>query len=324
MFINHPFFKRQLQRQSRLEARGFVRFERLAIIAVTLCVNLAVLFLTVDPRNVYFPNPGQSGIQFDWQVALQLSVWLLHLVALVLTIITAVHFSSEFHSIEGELISLTPVRAPTLFLAYWWASIRHMRGWIVALGVVQMIALATIVLAYSTRDLYWGLQTAFSSCLGYGRCGDIWPISGSLSYRWDFWQIAFGLITAMLLCFLQIGSAAALAVAIGLWRRSPTVAVLIAVELRALPIIIFSLYPDSPRANGYFFIRWMEYNWFTFVDGGTTAVMHFGLPTPSGGIFKDVFQRGVLALSAVLLMFGAYSAISLIIAWIALRRRGVD
>lgn len=270
--------------------------ESVGVVIVALAFTIAMLVCVVNGLN-----PQKYG---EYLMPIQLLAWIFHTLA-VLRMITAGTFSVLRYRgvLNTDDVMLTPLTNWQLLFGNWWAAMHQMRGWMVALGIVQLGIVA------STG---FGLSMTFSWSM---TCGNPCTyIIGEL-YRgvWSMPIPSLFIGTAAIgIAILETAGCTALGILLGILVRS-NLGLIYATVLRFVPVFIFSFFPDYPWAWNGLLRRYEQYTWFSFADGGTGALIE--LANSVVGSLRGIL--GVWAISGMLLL---YSSLSLLIAWAVMRR----
>jgi hypothetical protein len=279
---------------------GFL--ETVGIVVIALTISAAMLYIVVSTVD-------QTYI-LDVLNPIQLLAWTFHIVV-VLRLLAAGAFAvtSDASLLGSDDLRLTPVTNWQLIVGTWWAAMHRVRGWILALGIVQIGIIASIGFAL-LLGVDWG-KSCGSPC--------IVTIYGPLKPLWFTALHSFSIVMAVVVitmlesaCCIALGMGAALVV-------HSRVGLIAAIALRFAPVVIFSIWPNYYWAysNGPLAGRFIDYTWFSFADAGTGSLMQMAYPID---IVASGFNRGLLGLYAVVGMFLIYLTVSLVAVWIVLRR----
>jgi hypothetical protein len=294
----NPIVVRDLRRQQQTTSflRGFI--ESVGIVAVALCFTATMLFSVVNTSDLWAWR--------SYLVPIQLLAWTFHVAtALRLLVAGAFIITPDEHLLGSDDIRLTPLTNWQLFMGKWWAALHQVRGWLLALGLIQLgIVVSTGFGLLMTVD--WGASCGTPCVVTvYGLYRPLW-FTPTLSL--------FIVASAIGIAFLEAVCCTALGMAVTMLMRSK-IGLVCAISLRFAPVAIFSFFPDYPWAFGVGpLMRFSEYTWFSFADGGTGAIVQLADPRQSS------FERGVLGLCAVVVMFLTYLSLSLVTAWVVMRR----
>lgn len=292
----NPIVRRDLYHQKRTTSYRRGMLESFGIVAVALGFSAAMLFyvvVTLDPRG-----------HEDYLDFIQLLAWGFHAVVILRLIAAGGLAAERDHSWLGsDELRLTPLSNTQLLIARWWAALYRVRGWMLALGIVQLgLVVSTAFAHLMTFD--WSM-TCLNPCVFTIDRGTepAW-----FTATWSFFILVsvFGIVILETLCCTALGMVSALIL------RSK-LGVVSAIFLRFAPVLIFSFVPDYSTASGNFMRRFVEYTWFSFADGGTGAMISLAHPIIS-------FEHGVLRFCAVVTMFTFYLSLSLVGAWAVMQR----
>jgi hypothetical protein len=220
---------------------------------------------------------------------LQIVAMLVYVCVLLRCLLAGITAARQRGVREREDLLLTGISAHRLILGMWRGALFQVRGWMVALGLVRITAV-TLMVADAQFSMYW-----FN-----------FPYIGS--YTFDFFYVLGQLPTAfvilILLGIVEMWATIGVGLLCGTLTCNPLIAWLLAIALRGLPIGLFVWFPSIEiegyiRAFDYLRLRWMEYTWFAFVDGGLTGALRLTQPIISywwGS--HTVVNRGFLAFLA--------------------------
>lgn len=303
----NPILLRDLRHQQRTTSFLRGNLESVGVVALALCFSVAMLSQVV---NRLIPWPDYAYLE-----PVQLLAWIFHTAAAVRLLAAGVWIAAKDGYLLGsDDLMLTPLSNWQLFSAKWWAALHQVRGWMLALGIVQIgIVVSTGFGLLMTVD--WGKVCTGGSCVVtvYGLYRPLWfaPIWFTATRTTFIIASAIGIAILETVCCTALGMAFAMLV------RSK-LGFVCAISLRFAPVLIFSAFPDYPWAfSNNLLSRYTEYTWFSFADGGTGALVQMANPDQMYGVG---FERGVLGLCAVLGMLLLYLGMSLLTARVVMRR----
>ena len=255
--------------------------------AILLCAAL-VFTWALRPTDTY-PAAVYRELAFDLAAFLQTAVGIVY--ALVLLRGLAAGVGVAQHTQDVRLPGLSPQRR---IAGQWLAALTEVRGWLVALGLVRITAIALMAAEFRLRLVRDVLtNTAYGS-------------------RDTTWLLPLILAAAIGLVGLEGWATTGLGLLLGTWLRGARRAWVAAVGIRALPVLIFSWLPTRINALGTPFfletVRWYDYPGFAFVDGGTSALLRLAMPVyyvpRTAEHFVTVGLLGVAAAVLMLLLYG--------------------
>ncbi len=294
----NPIIERELRYQQRTRSfrSGFI--ETVGVVIVALCIATAMLFCVV-----YGLTPRGNE---NYLISIQILAWAFHIIAVVRFLSVGVFNSAKDRCLlNSDDLMLTPLSNWQLLFGKWWSTIHQIRGWMLAFGIVQL------GLVVSTA---FGLLMSFSwymTCLNPPCVVTLYSPS---QIPWFTPTRSLFIVASTIgITFLETVCCTVLGMAISLLVRSKF-DLFYAFFLRFLPVFIFSFYPDYPWGfSNEITLRYREYTWFSFADGGTSAILQL-----AHGIAS--FDRGLLALFSITGMLLLYSSFSFVTAWSVMKR----
>jgi hypothetical protein len=285
MKTKNPILWRELIYQQRAVPRSLQILDSVGIVIVAVALAGVLLWLLFDGFQVAGANYYPTNI-FDIMKWGQVMVWVIHALAAIRAIISGADVvrrgAGATNWDELRLAGISPSR---LLLGKWWAAFYRVRGWMVALGIIQL-TLVGVLLGYTLLDLY-GRQII--ECLHQAtKNGNLYYSAGyscSLDKNAIFrlWQarspisILGGAGIAVALSVAEMITSTAVGVTSGLLLRRHSASLLCGLCVRFFPVICFTLWPNdywpgSPLPPLWAW-RWYNYSWFALADGGTTGLM---------------------------------------------------
>jgi hypothetical protein len=259
----------------------------------------------------YFPL-----LNWNTSAYLQIAAMFVYVCVLLRCLLAGITAARQRGAREREDLLLTGISAHRLILGAWRGALFQVRGWMVALGLVRITA-ALLITADYQLNLYWSNFTGMAT----GR-SSLWP--PALDFFYFPWQLPTALTLLILLGLLEMWAT----VGVGLWcgtiTRSPLNAWLLALMIRGIPIGLFAFFPHIRNGNGYDYlvVRWVEYTWFAFVDGGLTGAFRLTQPILPYWGSHNIIDRGMLAFLAAWHMLLLYLLVAYLGQWLAWRRAG--
>lgn len=209
-----------------------------------------------------------------------------------------VSVANRYQRSTRDDILITGISVNQVIWGQWYAAMYRVRGWMIALGLVRITAIVIMAVDFQF-SLNWN-HLYFNQ-------------PNIVAYNYGFYPFQFPLAMCfcIVLTIVEVWATTGIGILTGSWLLNSGMAWVTASGLRALPIIIFSWFPTgkSPGPSYDFLVlRWYEYTWFAFADGGTGAMLRLILPVyfPYQG-HRIFFERSLLAFLAafhMLLFFG--------------------
>lgn len=274
---NNPLILYLLHHQQR--RMSFLKrvSDSLGSVALALSVVSMMLFFVVSKLD-----PQQSSAYIGY---IQLYAWTFQAMV-VLRFIAAGTTVVARDSILGDsnVFRLTSLSNARIFIGWWWAAMYRLRGWMLALGIVQLGLVASLAFGHM-MTLDW--QTI---CLS--PCEVTLP--GLYQPLWFTPLRAFVVPAAVVaLTLLETACSTALGVAaamiLGNWAGF-----LVAAMLRFAPVLVFAMFP------------------FHLGDGGVGALVQLVEPV--------LGERSLLALGVTIGTFALYLGLSLMTARLVMQR----
>ncbi|HEX2906998.1 MAG TPA: hypothetical protein VHO69_09075 [Phototrophicaceae bacterium] len=314
---NNPILRRELLYQERHVPRWLWRVELVGVVAVPLLLTpfLIMNSLKVDEFGSSYTPPRYSTLQL-----LVTLIWTIHALTAIRVVTAGSHtINRDFQGQAWDDIRLTGVTIWQVLFGKWWATLHRVRGWMVALGIAQIIVVPVIMAefsfhacAYTFSDLVYCMKGVFETT----KCVSMAQNSHHWRSLYTPGEMPAAVIIAVSFSTIETLSCAAIGLAAGTIIRSETIATLTGILIRFLPVLAFSFIPDYSNASGFLLWRWQEYTWFALADGGTTAVLRIADPWGA--------NRELLAVLAGSGLFLFYLAGSVELALVVLRWRGAS
>ncbi|MEO8612696.1 MAG: hypothetical protein ABI690_32680 [Chloroflexota bacterium] len=298
----NPLVERDLLYQQRTTGHSIAFIETAGIVAAGIGFAAAMFYYFV---HHLYPSPHWT----QYHDGIQILAWIFH-AAVALRLITAGARSTAWSRsiLKSDELTLTSLSNRQLLIARWWGAMHQVRGWMLALGIVQVGIVFSAALGTMMHFGY------VMDCIGPSCIYTIGELSQTdISSPARLLPIAASVIAIPILetmCCTALG----MVCAIGLGNRFGLIA---AIALRFVPVFIFSFVPDYLGPSTDFMFRFAEYNWFSFADGGTGTALQLALSFDESW---TEFQRGKVALFAIAAMFVIYLIGSLAAAWALMRR----
>ncbi len=294
----NPLAVRELYRQQRTTSFGRGFLESTGIVAVALCFSVAMLLCAVYGSTL----GGRLGL-VDFEDPIEFLAWTFHAITLLRLLAAGVFSASSITSSSGsDELMVTPLSNWQLLGGQWWAALHRIRGWMLALGIVQIGVVASIAFGLLI-SVSWSSSNSVITIHGLEK--PEWLTATRLLF---IIGSAIGITVLETLCCTALGMVAAIVVC-------SRFSLLCAVSLRFAPVLIFAYFPKIPLRIP--FGRSRLYTWFSFADAGTGALIQMTHPI---NIYASSFDRGILGLCAVAIMLTLYLSLSLTVALAVMRR----
>lgn len=287
---SNPIARREISAYERGMPLWMRRCDTVGIVAVALatCLYLIVRWL---------PHVGTGFSESNLIGRVQVTVFTLYGCVLVRCLIAGISVSHPYQKRYRNAIVLTNLTHRHILFGQWYAALYQVRGWMMALGLLRMAIMVILTAEYK----FWVHSNAF-----------------------DFAQhptqlpVAFSFI--IVLGLLEVWATTGVGILAATWVRPLWFAGIIAIVLRILPIVIFTWFPIISGSGSFdwLVLRWEEYTWFAFVDGGTSAILRLTLLIPYVNLEGYFFARSTLAFLAashMLLVYGTGAFIFSSLRW---------
>jgi len=292
----NPLILRDLRHQQRTISLWRRRIESVGVVALALCFLTTMLFCVVymrDPQDPYS----------YYVVLIQLLAWIFHALTVLRLLAAGVFIATpEGYFLGSDELKLTRLSSWQLFTGKWWVAMHQVRGWIVALGIVQLGIVVSTAFGLLMTAVDWS--------------------GGGLIYP-EYFTLALStliVVCAIGIAVLEAACCTALGLTLAIFIRSNS-SFICAIVVRFAPVLIFSIVPNYKFATGDFTVRFAEYTWFSFADAGTGAIIELAQPdNVVWGVQGSGVSRGMLAIYADVGMFFTYLSLSFVLAWLAARR----
>lgn len=289
---SNPIARREISAYEHGVPTWMRRCDTVGIVAVSLatCVYLIVRWLH-NLQGVW----TSSWIDIsspDLMAYLQITIFIIYGCVLVRCLIAGISVAHRYQKQRyRNAIILTNLTNRQILFGQWYAALYQVRGWMVALGLVR-IAIIVINAAQNQFIIY----------------------SNGFDFAYHPAQLPVAFSFIIVLGLLEVWATTGVGILAATWVRPVWFAGIIAIVLRILPILIFTWFPvismSYPIPIDWLVLRWQEYTWFAFVDGGTTAVLRltlFTLRAYPNSFSGEIFARSTLAFLAashMLLVYG--------------------
>lgn len=303
---SNPIARREISAYQRGVPLWMRRCDTVGIVAVSLatCLYLIVRWLYERPNAWIWMIYQQMGrYTFDVMAYLQLTAGILYGCVLLRCIAAGINVAHRYRSYHRDDLVLTGLDDRQILFGQWYSALYQVRGWMVALGLVR-IAVMLVMAADYQFNIYWDHVASIA------RNGELRWAANAFDYSYHPLQFPLILTFIIVLGLFEVWGAIGVGLLAGTWIRRGLYAAITAIMLRALPILIFTWFPTiwlSDNPYDWLVLRWQEYTWFAFVDGGMGAVLRLTPPAywpyRTAGYF---FARSTLAFLAAVHMLLIY------------------
>jgi hypothetical protein len=289
----NPIAIREMRAYERSVPLWARRMETVGVVAVALalCVFLVIGWL------LPYVNIPLGFFQFE---TVQIVVGCMYGLVLLRCITAGVGVANRYHARDDLL--LTTIRPHTIIAGQWYAAVYRVRGWMVALGLVRMTATMVLIAKFELNG--------YITYLYYFAPNSMYCCTSIEAYNSAYlpWQIPLAFAFTILLGLFEVWASVGVGLLAGTWFRQVGVAWVAALVLRGLPIALFAWFPTHTVGYSldWLVVRWYEYSWFAFADGGTTALLRLTLPIYSYTQLGWYLVRALLPFLAAIHMLLVY------------------
>jgi hypothetical protein len=315
----NPIAQREIRAYLRSTPLWLRRAETVGIIAISLVLGAYLIMRVITER-------AEMPIMFFYQLLnfstyeyVQIVIWIVYAGILLRCIFAGVGVAHRYQGQMRNDLRVTNLSSHQIVIGQWLAALYQIRGWMVALGFIRIAAVIALAADFQF-NLYWNhleiirsIATCFSFC------------DPSQVYQRHPLQIPVSFAFTIILGFCEVWATTGIGILSGSWFRSSAAAWAAALFLRLLPIAIFSWFPSVASSSSPYdllSVRWEEYTWFAFADGGTGSLLRLTVPNYIAYKIRAVsLTRGFLAFFAAFHLLVSYSASSYFFAKYAWRTK---
>ncbi len=310
---DNPILRAEINYQQRTIPRWLQWFDRFGVIVLALAISLALLLLPIKDDSYGSGHWPTSEMIYVLQVLL----WISQLIVIFRCMFAGFNVMRHHRGWQQlDIILLTGITRKQLLNSKFWGALYQLRGWIVAFGILKLTVFAFVVINsifFSYRSPLYGLRSVPINPINVKLY-----IDDGLRNLPPINRIVITGVYIPAISMLEIMASAAIGMVSGLIPEK-TIGLGVAVILRLLPVISFTLFPDYLYTNGFWW-RWYGYTWFSFADGGSTAILRSGISYR--GSFNEVTTSILLAFWAAIVMYISYLAFAFLVSHYFLRRQG--
>ncbi|MCA0454700.1 MAG: hypothetical protein LCI00_12075 [Chloroflexi bacterium] len=322
---DNPILRAEIAYQRRNIPRGLQWFDRFGVVVVALGVSFVLLYLPAA-NNRY-------GIYMMADTKLVVILWVSQLAVILRGLFAGLNTMRHQHGRQAlDILALTGISTRQMFIGKWWAALYQLRGWLLALGIIKLTALALMTLEVILYVYVRPLDAIIQNVDYYSHGPRPFLESALLQLPTSFpalppldRMIIMGVFTILIVTLEVMASTAVGIVCAFIPQR--VAGLVTAFILRFAPIIIFTFLPDYPAASrismSSILMRWQQYTWFSLADGGTTAILRASLTSRGMRMGDAVTHTILLAFYAAIGMYLAYLLFAFVVSHILLRRRGL-
>lgn len=241
------------------------------------------------------------------------AIWIFHIITVIRALVAgSTAISREHAGRTWEPLILTGISARNILLGKWLGVLHLLSPWMFGLGVLRLLMLPVLMLAFVNRYAWWS----------YARSASYYNAAGEMVYRevsWVAWAALLAVAMTLVLTALEIMSSAAVGVAASAIFRRTTLAMIAALCVRFLPVLVFVLVTRQQVGIGPSW-RILRATPLAVADGGSAALYQLVLPYTTWTTTAHTSALSGILLSTALLL--GLLVVALLAAWVAIRRSG--
>ncbi|RMF50659.1 MAG: hypothetical protein D6749_09975 [Chloroflexota bacterium] len=239
------------------------------------------------------------------------AIWATHAIVAVRCIIAGANTVSREHvSQTWDALVLTGLSARQILLGKWFAALRRVAPWILALGAVRLAMLPVLMIAFVHRFAYFAYRR-YSSYSLY----DDYQMP---TVEWLPWAVYTAVVLTVLITLVEAACCTMLGIFASTLFKRGALAAAMAFIVRFTPVAIFAGFTRYELGAASY--RWYRFAPFAFADGGTSPLYMLILPLTTWTRGRHVEALGTY--SGVLLMLLGATAIAFMLTLWLMRRSG--
>jgi hypothetical protein len=295
---DNPILWQEFIHQERSTPRWLQRGSIIGVVILALFLGFIVLTFSATPG-------------YPTTLVMLYAIWILHTATALRAIIAGANVISREHVAQTwDALALTGVNAQRILFGKWRAALRHVRGWMLLLGILRLAALPIFSVALAKTYAYY-------TCGIYSYSG-IYGCDEGVPFILVPWAVLTGVIMTVVLTILDVMCCTAIGMAASALTRRGTAAAIVAILVRFMPVLIFAGFARFDL--GSLSWRWWLYTPFALADSGTSPLMQLVYPVISWTQGRHVTALLGLALAAGMLLM--FLVISLGASLVMIRRAG--
>ncbi len=239
------------------------------------------------------------------------TLWVVQTVTVVRAIIAGANAISREHIGQTwDALVLTGISARQILFGKWRAVLRRVAPWMLILGTLRLALIPVFFVALMNLLVYYTVNFRGS---GYAQ-------EDSDFIEWVPWAMLLAVVMSVALTILEIAACTALGLAASALSKRGLTAGAGALIIRFLPVAYFAAFTRhelGPGATSYSVFRFTV---FAIADSGTSPLTRLSVPFTRYSYTTHFDALPGLALATVVLI--VMLIVSLLVAWIAIRRSG--
>jgi ABC-type transport system involved in multi-copper enzyme maturation permease subunit len=242
------------------------------------------------------------------------TIWIVQAITAARAIAAGANAVSREHTGKTwDSLVLTGISVRRILWGKWLGVMHRVAPWMLALGILRLALLPILMLSLVNRyALYSGYRYASTNSVYYS--SDYLPV-----ISWVAWAALLAVFMAVVLTVLEAMCCAALGLAASAVTRRGWLAMIAALIIRCLPVILFAAFTryEVGYAPSW---RVLRFPALSLADSGSSSLYQLVLPLNSWTNGTHINAVGPLMVTAGFLF--ALFAVSLFVAWSAIRRSG--
>jgi hypothetical protein len=303
-YSDNPIIAQEVNYQRRSDSRPFRAFMDIS----PLILIVAILLILASLQRIDYPTR---------EFALY-TIWIIHALTAVRAVSAGVNAISREHVGQTwDALVLTGISARKIFFGKWRAALRRSAPWMLALGTMRLAMLPVFTMAILNRLAWRNLVRGYYNFSSYsGATSDFY-----YNVEWVAWAAVVAVIATVALTMLEVLFCTALGLAASATIRRTVPAAVVALSLRFLPVALFAGFARYELGDAPLY-RLARYAPFAMADAGTSPLMQLVWPLFPWRYINDLHVRALegLLMATLLLVLGL--AVSVAVAWFAIRSSG--
>lgn len=299
----NPIAWQETTHQTRSAPRILRHWARVGPLVLVLMLVLVVITL--------------QDIEFSTREFAIFCIWFVQIATALRALIAGANAISREHvNLTWDTLVLTGVSARQILLGKWFAAMRRVAPWMLALGALR---LALIPVFHMALVNFWAWQSSiYSNYNGYSPSYYDQPcIDGVM---WVPWAHLLAVAMTVGLTILEVMCCTAIGLAASAVTRRGITAMAWAIMIRFLPVVLLAAFTRYELGSGAHSYRVLRFAPFALADGGTAPLSRLSVPlTPMS---CDTHGDALVGLTLATLLILALMVVSLGIAWAAIRLTG--
>ena len=329
---DNPILRAEIAYQRRTIPRWLQWFDRFGVVVVALGVGVFVLYFPII-NDLYGKNWSPS---VDTLPVLLAVSWITQMVVILRCLFAGFNSMRHHYGQQGwDMLVLTGMSIRQLLAGKWWAALYQLRGWLLALGIIKLAVFAHSIIQLIMYCYRSPLDMAIRSIPFYGGNTPLYEtalmqIPSNLIMSPSVNRLVITGVFIVVISLLEVIASSSVGMVGGLVPEK-VIGLIATLMLRLAFVVGFTLFPDYAYAGGNLLWRWYEYTWFSFADGGSTAILRSGLAFHgyaenagnTTGNISGVIWAVLIAFYAAIGMYLVYLLFAIGGSHILLRRRGL-